>query len=204
MGHSIVAFAKESFIDEMAVAAGADPLAFRLAMLEREPRLGALLRLAASSAGWGEALPKGEARGLALHTAFGTGVAMIARVAVSGNNALSVKRIVAAVDCGQIVNPDIVRAQVESAVVYGLSAALFGRITIKNGRVVEESFPDYRVVQIDNAPEIDVRLVASEAPPGGIGEPGLPPLAPALANAIFAATGQRIRSLPLADQGFSV
>jgi isoquinoline 1-oxidoreductase subunit beta len=204
VGHSIVAFAKESFVDELASAAGADPLAFRLGMLQHEPRLSALLKLAASTGGWGGALPKGEARGLALHTAFGTGVAMIAHIAVSNSNGLSVKRVVAAVDCGTIVNPDIVRAQIESAIIFGLSAALFGKITIKNGRVVEESFPDYRVVQMDNAPEIDVRLIDSQAPPGGIGEPGLPPLAPALANAIFAATGKRVRSLPLMDQGFSV
>ena len=204
VGHSIIGFAKESFVDEMAAAAGADPLTFRLAMLGGEPRLSALLKLAASSANWGEALPQGEARGLALHTAFGTAVAMIAHIALGDSGALRVKRVTAAVDCGTIVNPDIVRAQVEGAVVFGLSAALFGKIAIQKGRVVEQNFPDYRVVQMDAMPEIDVHLVQSDNPPGGIGEPGLPPVAPAVANAIFAATGKRIRALPLIDQGFGV
>jgi CO/xanthine dehydrogenase Mo-binding subunit len=181
VGHSITAFAKESFIDEMAHAAGADPIAYRLAMLGDEPRLAALLRLAADKAGWGTPLPPGRGRGVAL----------------------KVDRVVAAVDCGTIVNPDIVRAQVEGAIIYGLSAALFGKITIRAGRVEQQNFPDYDVVHMAQAPRIEVHLTASAEPPGGIGEPGLPPIAPAVANAIFAATGKRIRALPLMDQGFA-
>ena len=203
VGHSITAFAKESFIDEMADAAGADPLAFRLALLENEPRLAALLKLAGEKAGWGQPLAKPEGRGVALHTSFGTAVAEVVEVAVGDKGALKVKRVIAAVDCGTVVNPDIVRAQVESAIVFGLSAALFGKITIKNGRVEQQSFPDYDVVHMAQTPAIAVHIAPSEATPGGIGEPGLPPLAPALANAIFAATGKRIRALPLMDQGLT-
>ncbi len=204
VGHSITAFAKEIFIDELAHAAGSDPLDYRLRLLAQEPRLAALLRLAAEKAGWGRPLPAGEGRGLALHTSFASGVAEVAEVAVGPSGQLRVKRVVAAVDCGTVVNPDIVRSQVEGAIVYGLSAALFGKITIKDGRVVEQNFPDYNVVRLAEMPAVEVHIVESQAPPGGIGEPGLPPLAPAVANAIFAATGKRIRALPLVEQGLSV
>jgi isoquinoline 1-oxidoreductase beta subunit len=203
VGHSSSAFAKECFIDELAGAAGADPLAFRLDLLRGEPRLTALLTLAAETSGWGAPLAKGRGRGLAVHTAFGTAVAEIVEAEVDKKGALKVTRVVAAVDCGTIVNPDIARAQIEGAIIFGLSAALFGKITIRQGRVEQTSFPDYEVVRMAQAPTIEVHLVDSDAPPGGIGEPGLPPLAPALANAIFAATGRRIRALPLVDQGFA-
>jgi isoquinoline 1-oxidoreductase beta subunit len=203
VGNSITAFAKECFIDEMAEAAGTDPLAFRLAMLDGEPRLAALLKLAGEKAGWGGPLAKGEGRGVALHTSFGTAVAEIVEVAVGDKGALRVKRVTAAVDCGTVVNHDIVRAQVEGAIVFGLSAALFGKISIKNGRVEQQSFPDYDMVHMAQAPAIAVHIAPSDAPPGGIGEPGLPPLAPALANAVFAATHRRIRALPLMDQGLT-
>jgi isoquinoline 1-oxidoreductase subunit beta len=203
VGHSITAFAKESFIDEMAHEAGADPLDYRLALLKHQPRLARILSLAAEKAGWKAPLGAGEGRGIALHGSFLSAVAQVVEVAVDGKGALSVKRVVAAVDCGTVVNPDIVKAQVESGVIFGLSAALFGRISIKEGRVVEENFPDYDMVHLAQAPNIEVYIVPSEEPPGGIGEPGLPPLAPALANAIFAATGRRIRSLPVTGEGFS-
>lgn len=159
--------------------------------------------MAAEKAGWKAPLGAGEGRGIALHGSFLSAVAQVVEVAVDGKGALSVKRVVAAVDCGTVVNPDIVTAQVESAVIFGLSAALFGRISIKQGRVVEENFPDYDMVRLAQAPSIEVHIVPSEAPSGGIGEPGLPPLAPALANAIFAATGRRIRSLPVSGEGYS-
>src|SRR6185312_113584 len=204
VGHSITAFAKESFIDELAHEAGADPLQYRLALLKGQPRLARILSLAAEKAGWKAPLGSGEGRGIALHGSFLSAVAQVVEVAVDGKGALRVKRVVAAVDCGTVVNPDIVTAQVESAVIFGLSAALFGRISIKEGRVVEENFPDYDVVHLAQAPSIEVYIVPSDEPPGGIGEPGLPPLAPALANAIFAATGRRIRSLPVTAEGYSV
>ena len=203
VGHSITAFAKESFIDEMAHQAGADPIAFRLATLAGEPRLTALLKLVAEKAGWGAPLGAGRGRGVALHVSFQSAVAEVVEVSIGAGAALKVERVVAAVDCGTIVNPDVVRAEIEGAIVFALSAALFGKITIRGGRVEQQNFPDYPVVQMAEAPRIEVHLTTSAEPPGGVGEPGVPPLAPALANAIFAATGKRLRSLPIVDQGFA-
>ncbi len=190
------AFAEECFLDECAAAAGRDPVAFRRALLERHPRLRGVVELAAQKAGWGSPLPAGRGRGLACHASFGSWVAEVAEVSVE-RGSVRVHRVVAAVDCGHVVNPDTVEAQVESAMVYGLSAALRGEITLERGRVREGNFDDYQPLRMDEMPAVEVHLVKSAEAPGGIGEPGLPPIAPAVANALFAATGRRFRRMPL-------
>jgi isoquinoline 1-oxidoreductase beta subunit len=190
------AFAEESFVDELAAAAAKDPVAFRLAHLPATSRLRRALELAAERAGWGGALPAGRARGVACHSSFGSHVAEIAEVSVAGKR-VRVHRVVCAVDCGVAVNPDSVEAQIEGAVVYGLSAALRGEITLSRGAVVQGNFDDYEPLRMSEMPAVEVHLVPSAEAPGGIGEPGLPPIAPAVANALFALTGERLRSLPL-------
>lgn len=197
VGHSFNAFMTESFVDEMAHAAGADPYAFRRHLLQGSPRLLGVLDLAAAKAGWNQPAAQGVFRGIAVARSFESDVAQVVEVRVTGKE-YSIVRIVAAVDCGLVVNPDIVRAQVESAIIFGLSAARYGQIDIHNGQVQQSNFHDYQVLRCNECPPIEVYMVPSEAPPTGIGEPGLPPLAPALANALFAATGQRLRKLPLA------
>ncbi|HEX2011376.1 MAG TPA: molybdopterin cofactor-binding domain-containing protein, partial [Roseateles sp.] len=198
VGHSHNAFFIESFVDELAHAAGADPLAYRLALLdERLPRHAAVLRLAAQQAGWGQVLPKGRARGLALHGSFGSIVAQVVELSGEGGRPRPL-RVVCALDCGQVVNPAIVERQMEGAIVFGLTAALWGRIDIgKDGRVRQQNFPDYPLLSLAQTPRIETHIVASSHPPGGVGEPGVPPLAPALANAWFALSGERRRRLPL-------
>ena len=201
VGHSHQAFFKESFVDEVAHASGQDPLAFRLSMLKNHPRHAKVLQLAADKSGWGQALPANadgsrRALGMALHESFGTIVAQVAEVSVKDQQ-IRVHRVVCAVDCGTVVNPDGVAQQMESAVVYGLSAALFGDISFEQGRVQQGNFHDYKVLRIDQAPEVITHTVPSDAHPEGMGEPGTPPIAPAVANALFALNGQRLRSLPL-------
>jgi isoquinoline 1-oxidoreductase subunit beta len=202
VGHSHLAFYMESFVDELAAGAGADPLAFRLALLREHPRHAAVLRLAAERAGWGAPAPKAPdgaiaARGLALHESFGSIVAQVAEVSIGPSRRPRVHRVVCAIDCGRVINPNLVSQQLEGAVVYGLSAALSGEITLAGGRVVEGNFGDYPLLRIADCPAIEVHMIASEAPPQGVGEPGVPPIAPAVANALFALTGERLRSLPL-------
>jgi isoquinoline 1-oxidoreductase subunit beta len=197
VGHSQNLFFLESFIDEMAVAAGRDPYEFRRSLLGRQPRHLGVLDLAAQRAGWGGPLPPGVHRGIAVAQSFGSYVAQVAEVSVGKDGKVKVHRVVAAVDCGMTVNPAIIQRQIESAIVYGLSAALYGRITFKDGRVEQSNFYDYPVLRIDEMPKVQVHIVESSEPPGGMGEPGLPPLAPAVANAIFAATGKRLRKLPI-------
>ena len=197
VGHSQNLFFIESFVDEMAAAAGKDPYEFRRGLLGKQPRYRGALDLAAQRAGWGEPLPPGVHRGIAVAQSFGSYVAEVAEVSVGKDGKVKVHRVVGAVDCGMIVNPEIVKRQVESAIVYGLSAALYGKITFKDGRVEQSNFHDYPVLRIDEMPKVEVHIVASSEPPGGMGEPGLPPLAPAVANAIFAATGKRLRKLPI-------
>jgi isoquinoline 1-oxidoreductase subunit beta len=187
----------ESFIDELSHEAKQDPLAFRQALLRQKPRHLAVLALAAEKAGWGTTLPAGQGRGIAIVECFGTIVAHVATVEVSAGGAVKVLRITAAADCGRAVNPDGFAAQIEGAIIFGLSAALHGEITIERGAVVQRNFPDYGMVRLADCPEIDVHIIASDSPLGGAGEPGTPPVAPAVTNAIFAATGVRIRDLPI-------
>src|SRR5437773_1416571 len=191
-------FVVESFIDELAAAAKQDPFEYRRALLAGSPRAKGVLELAAAQAGWGRPLPPGSGRGIALLHAFGgTYIAQVAEVSVSKQGDVRVQRVVCAVDCGIIVNPDTVRAQMESGIIFGITAALFGEITIKDGRVEQTNFNNYRMLRINEAPAIDVHLVKSTEPPGGIGEPGTSVVMPAVTNAIFAATGKRIRKLPV-------
>jgi len=190
-------FFKESFIDELAVAAGADPFEFRRALLSEQPRFKAALEKAAEIAGWGTPLPPGEGRGIAICESFGTIVAEVAHVAVSPEGELRVTHVYAAVDCGDVVHLDGARAQVEGGIVFALSAALLSEITIAGGRVVETNFRDYPMIHLRDAPGVTVAFLRSDAPLGGLGEPCVPPLAPALTNAIYAATGIRVRELPI-------
>nr|WP_316641154.1 xanthine dehydrogenase family protein molybdopterin-binding subunit [uncultured Roseateles sp.] len=197
VGHSQNIFFTESFIDEMAAAAKADPFEFRRSLLSTQPRYKAVLELAAQKAGWGKKLAKGHFHGIAVAQSFGTYVAEVAEVSVAADGTPRVHRVVAAVDCGMTVNPQTIARQIEGAIVYGLSAALYGKITLKNGRVEQSNFHDYPVLRMNEMPKVEVHLLTSTEAPGGIGEPGTPPIAPAVTNAIFAATGKRIRSLPI-------
>ena len=198
VGSSQNAFAVESFIDEVAHAAGKDPYAFRRALLVDRPDFLAVLDKLAEKAEWGRPMPKGSAQGISIHESFGTIVGEVAEVAVGDNGDVRVERVVACVDCGHVVNPLTVEMQIESGVLYGLTAALFGEITIRDGRVEQSNFNDYPIAKMADCPVIETHFALSGgAKWGGIGEPGTPPIAPAVANAIFAITGKRIRSLPL-------
>ena len=190
-------FVVESFIDELAAAANQDPFEYRRALLEKSPRAKKVLELAAEKAGWGQALPKGQGRGLSVQHVFGTYLSQVAEVEVAKDGTVRVKRVVCAVDCGHVVNPDTVRAQVEGGVIFGITGALYGEITLKDGRVEQSNFDNYRMLRIDEAPGIEVLIVESMEAPGGMGEPGTSAIAPAVANAVFAATGKRLRKLPI-------
>ncbi len=196
VGHTHTAFAVESMIDEAAHAAGRDPVDYRRALLADHPRHLGVLELAARESGWGTSLPSGRARGVAVHESFGSFVAEVAEVSIEGD-AIRVHKVTCAVDCGIAVNPETIRAQLQGAVAFGLSAALHSTLTIADGQVQESNFDDYKVLRLAEMPEVDVHIVESTDPPGGIGEPGTPPIAPAVANAVFALTGKRLRDLPL-------
>jgi isoquinoline 1-oxidoreductase beta subunit len=198
VGHSQNIFFMEGYIDELAHAAKKDPYEFRRSLLSKQPRYKAVLEAAAAQAGWGKPLPKGVYRGIAVAQSFGSYVAEVAEVSVAADGTPRVHRVVAAVDCGMTVNPEIIRRQIEGSIVYGLSAALYGRITLKGGKVEQGNFNDYPVLRMNEMPKVEVHIMASSEKPGGIGEPGTPPVAPAVVNAIFAATGKRLRSLPIA------
>jgi isoquinoline 1-oxidoreductase beta subunit len=195
VGNSHTAFAMESFVDELAHAGKRDPLALRRRMLADHPRQLAVLDAVAERARWGTPPPAGIGRGLAIHESFGSVVAQVADVSIADGR-IRVHRVVCAIDCGVAVNPAGITAQMESSIIYGLSAALFGAIHIEHGRVRESNFHDYPVLRIHEAPAIEVVIVPSKAAMGGGGEPGTPPIAPAVGNAVFALTGKRLRALP--------
>src|SRR5712675_1303231 len=197
VGPSHNVFVTESFMDELAAAAKQDPVAYRLALLDKTPRAKAVLALAAEKAGWGQKLPERIGRGVSLQFVFATYMAQVAEVEVAKDGAVRVRRVVCAVDCGTVVNPDTVRAQIQSAVMFGITAALYGKITLKDGRVEQTNFDSYQILRINEAPAIEVHIVQSAEPPGGMGEAGTSAIAPAVTNAIFAATGKRLRKLPI-------
>jgi len=197
VGPSHNVFVTESFIDELAAAAKQDAVAYRRALLDKSPRARAVLDLAAEKAGWGQALPKGSGRGVSLQSAFGSYQAYVAEVEVSKQGTVRVRRVVCAVDCGTVVNPDTVEAQIQSGIMFGATAALYGEISLKNGRVEQSNFDTYQVLRMNEAPAIDVHIVKSAEPPGGMGETGTSAIVPAIANAIFAATGKRLRKMPI-------
>jgi isoquinoline 1-oxidoreductase beta subunit len=197
VGHSHTAFVVESFMDEMAHAAGKDPYEFRRTLLVNHPRHKAVLELAAEKAGWGSPVPEGRGRGIAVHKSFGSLVAQVAEVSLSREGAVRVHRVVCAIDCGRVTNPDIAKAQMEGGIVFGLTAALHGAITLKDGQVEQSNFHNYPLLTLPEMPEVEVFMVSSDEPPSGVGEPGVPPIAPAVANAVFAASGKRIRRLPM-------
>jgi isoquinoline 1-oxidoreductase beta subunit len=190
-------FAIESFMDELAKKANKDPIAFRLELLDKTPRLKAALQLVAEKAGWGGPLPARTGRGVAVQSAFGSFIATIAQAQVDEHGQVRVERIVSAVDTGIIVNPDTVIAQLQGGLVFGLTAALYGNISIEKGRVQQSNFHDYRMLRINEMPQIEVHLIKSGEAPGGIGETGTTAAPPALGNALFAATGIRLRRLPI-------
>ncbi len=201
VGSSHTAFAVECFIDELASAAGKDPVAFRMELLAGHPRHQGVLRLAADKAGWGAPLPKGRGRVVAVHESFHSYVAQVAEVTVRKGGAFRVDRVVIAVDCGIPVNPDVIKAQMEGGMGFGLSAALMSELTLMDGQVQQSNFHDYQVLRMDRMPEVEVHIVPSAERPTGVGEPATPVIAPAVTNALAAATGQRLRSLPLRRAG---
>jgi isoquinoline 1-oxidoreductase beta subunit len=200
VGHTHTAFSTEVFIDELAEIAGKDPYEFRRGLLDHKPRHQVVLELAAAKAGWNKPLePKSgvrRGRGIAVHESFRSFTAEVAEVSVKPDGSFTVDRVVCAVDCGIAVNPDMIRAQMEGGIGFALSAAMHSAITFKDGRVEQSNFDDYPLLRISEMPKIEVHIVPSEAAPSGVGEPAVPPLAPAVSNALFAATGKRLRKLP--------
>jgi isoquinoline 1-oxidoreductase beta subunit len=196
VSHAMNAFAHESFVDEMAATAGKDPVEYRLALLDKQPRLKRVLQMVADKSGWSKPVEAGRSRGVAIMEGYGTAQAQVAEVSVQDGK-IRVHRVVTVVDVGTAVNPNIVEQQVQSSIIYGLSSVLFGEITLKNGAVQQTNFNNYPVVRMSEAPKIDVYIIAEGGKPGGIGEPGTALIGPAVANAVAAATGKRIRKLPL-------
>lgn len=201
VGHTHTAFSKEVTIDILAEMAGADPVAFRLNLLKEHPRQAGVLKLVAEKAGWGAPLPKGWGRGVAVHESFNSFVAQVVEVSRNKAGAIKVERVVCAVDCGLAVNPDVITAQMEGGIGYGLGTVMRNRITFEQGEVVQDNFPDYEPLRMSDMPKVEVHIMPSMEKPTGVGEPGLPPCAPALGNAIFQATGERITVLPFGENG---
>jgi isoquinoline 1-oxidoreductase beta subunit len=205
VGHSNTGFFIESFIDEMAAEAKADPLDYRRALLADNPRLLTLANLLKEKSGWGAPLAgRGRGRGVSIHTSFRSHVGQIAEVSVAPDGKFKVERVVAVIDCGMAINPDSIAAQVEGAIVYALSALSFGQITFNKGRTEQANFDTYNVVHMAQAPKVEVYIVPSRELPGGVGEPGTPPLFAAVTNALYNATGRRVRRLPLTASGFTL
>jgi isoquinoline 1-oxidoreductase beta subunit len=200
VGNTHTAYVMETMMDELAAAAGQDPLAFRLALLGKSERAAGVLKLAAAKAGWGKPMRTGVAQGIAVHESFGSFVAQVAEVSMRGGK-VKVERVVCAVDCGVAVNPDVVRAQMEGCIGFALGALYYGEVAIKNGRAVQRNFDTYKSLRIHEMPKVEVHIVPSTAAPTGVGEPGVPPLAPAVANAVAKLGGPRIRRLPFAPAG---
>jgi len=203
VGSSHTAFVMETMIDELAAAAGQDPIAFRLGLLdnnEKSQRAAGVLKLVAEKAGWGKPVSPGVAQGVAVHECFGTFVAQVAEVSMKSGTA-KVNRVVCAVDCGVAVNPDVIRAQMEGGIGFALTALYYGEIEIKSGRAVQRNFDTYKMLRIYEMPKVEVHIVASNAAPTGVGEPGVPPLAPAVANALARLDVPRVRRLPLVRTG---
>jgi isoquinoline 1-oxidoreductase beta subunit len=200
VGSSHTTYAVEAFIDEVAHAAGQDGFTFRRKLLDQHPRMKAVLELAAEKAGWSTPLPPGKGRGIAVAEAFKTFVAQVAEVSVDKDGQVKVDRVVCAVDCGTPINPDIIAAQMEGGIGFGLGAVLYGAITLKDGRIEQDNFNGYRVLRMNEMPKVEVHIMPSAEPPTGVGEPGVAPLGPAVANAIFAATGKRIHVLPFSTK----
>ena len=197
VGHTHTAFVVEGFLDELAHAAKQDPYEYRRALLAKDSRHRRVLELAAEKAGWGQPLAEGVGRGIAVHQSFGSYVAHVAEASVSPEGKIRVHRVVCAIDCGPVVNPDSIRAQMEGCIAFGLTATLYGEITFAEGRVQQRNFHDYPIVRMNEMPAVEVHIVETADKMGGVGEPGVPPVAPAIANAVFAATGKRIRKLPI-------
>ncbi|MEX2468876.1 MAG: molybdopterin cofactor-binding domain-containing protein, partial [Pseudohongiellaceae bacterium] len=201
--HSQQGFFIESFVDEIAHRAGKSPFQLRMELLREHPRHRRVLEVAANAAGYGQDLPEGRALGLAVQESFGSIVAEVAEVSLDENYRPVVHKVTCAIDCGRAINPDTVEAQVESGIIFGLTAALYGEISIEKGRVVEGNFPDYEMVRLATSPEIEVHIVESGAALGGLGEPATPPIAAAVTNGLYILTGQRVRELPLKNHDFS-
>jgi isoquinoline 1-oxidoreductase beta subunit len=201
VGHTHTAYVMETMMDELARAAGRDPVEFRLAYLGDDPRLANVLSLAAEKAG--ASAPDGMHRGVAVHKSFNSYVAEVADIRMREDGTVKVEKVTCAVDCGIAINPDNIVAQIEGGLGYGLSAVLREEVTMTDGEVDQWNYPDYMPLRISDMPEVDVHIVRSEAAPTGIGEPGTPPIGPAVANAVFAATGQRVRELPFAKHGLA-